>query len=123
MRSALSSVVGGVPDGTVGVGAVPAVPAGERSAAGIAPIAFKGLPGGAVTAVDGPAPLPAAVVVVFEAEFDGEELQAASPRAPPTTRALTSAPERREREGRGMAPDGSRSPLRDRCRTAKPPMT
>src|SRR5580700_3793798 len=32
IRSELSSAVGGVPDGTVTVGAVPAVPAGERSA-------------------------------------------------------------------------------------------
>jgi hypothetical protein len=83
-------LVGGVPVGTVTVGAVPAVPAGERSAAGIAPIAFKGLPGGAVTVVDGPTP----VVVVAEPDVDGEELQAASPRAPARTRAVTSAPER-----------------------------
>jgi hypothetical protein len=114
MRSALSSVVGGVPDGTVTVGAVPAVPAGERSAAGMEPIAFNGLPGGAVTVVEGPAPVPPEVVVVLEAEFDGEELQAASPRAPARTRALTGAAERRVREGRGMAPDRSRSPQGDR---------
>jgi hypothetical protein len=74
------------------------------------PIAFKGLPGGAVTVVDGPVPVPPEVVVVFEAEFDGEELQAASPRAPARTRVLTSAPERREKGGRGMARDRSRSP-------------
>jgi hypothetical protein len=84
------------------------VPAGERSAAGIAPIAFNGLPGGAVTTVEDPAPLPPEVVVVFEAEVDGEELQAASPRAPARTMGSTSAPERRE--GRGMGPESSRSP-------------
>jgi hypothetical protein len=98
-------------DGTVTVGAVPAVPAAERSAAGIAPIAFKGLPGGAVTVVDGPAPLPPEVVGVVVAEpdvVDGEELQAASPRAPARTMGSTSAPERRER--RGMGPESSRSP-------------
>jgi hypothetical protein len=94
MRSADSRWVGGVPDGTVTVGAVPAVPAAERSAAGIAPIAFRGLPGGAVTVVDGPTPLPPEVVVVAEPDVDGEELQAASPRAPVRTRAVTSAPVR-----------------------------
>ena len=107
MRSALSSWVGGVPDGTVTVGADPAVPAGERSAAGIEPIAFKGLPAGAVTVVDGPAPEPLEVVVVLEAEFDGEELQAARPRAPARIMPVTSAPDRWER--RGMAQEGSRS--------------
>jgi hypothetical protein len=119
MRSALSSVVGGVPDGTVTVGAVPAVPAGERSAAGIAAMALSGLPGGAVTVVEGPLPEPPAVVVVFDAEFDGEELQAASPRAPARTMAVTSAPERRERVGR-MASKGSRPPPRRSSATTAP---
>jgi len=107
MRSALSSWVGGRPDGTVTVGAVPAVPAGERSAAGIEAMAPDGLPAGAVV-VEAPAPVLPDVVVVFEAEPDGEELQAASPREPARTRAVTSAPERWER--RGMARNGSRSP-------------
>ena len=44
IRSALSSCVGGEPGGTTTVGALPAVPAGDRSAAGMAPIA--GLDGG-----------------------------------------------------------------------------
>jgi hypothetical protein len=35
IRSAVSSVVGGLPDGTVTVGAFPAVPAGDRSAVGM----------------------------------------------------------------------------------------
>jgi hypothetical protein len=87
-------VVGGGLDGTVTVGGVPAVPAGERSAAGITAIAFRGLPGGAVTVVDGPTPVPPEVVVVAEPDVDGEELQAASPKAPARTRAVTSAPER-----------------------------
>src|SRR5579871_3030928 len=118
MRSAVSRWVGGVPEGTVTVGADPAVPAGERSAAGIDPIAFKGLPGGAVTVVDGPPPEPPEVVVVFEDEFDGEELQAASPRAPARTRTVTSAPERCER--RDMAQEGSRSSRsRSRARAAQ----
>jgi hypothetical protein len=84
------------------------VPAGERSATGIGPIALRGLPGGAVTVVDAPDSDPPEVVVVFEDEFEGDELQAASPNAPARTRADTSAPERGER--RGMARDRSRSP-------------
>jgi hypothetical protein len=86
------------------------VPAAERSAAGMDPIALGGLPGGAVTVVDGPAPVTPEVVVVVVAEpdVDGEELQAASPRAPARTMGSTSAPERRER--RGMGPESSRSP-------------
>src|SRR5580693_4372392 len=60
MRSAVSSWDGGVLEGTVTVGAAPAVPAAERSAAGLDPIALGGLPGGDVTVVDGKAPVAAA---------------------------------------------------------------
>jgi hypothetical protein len=84
-------------------------------------MALSGLPAGAVTVVEGPEPDPPAVVVVFDAEFDGEELQAASPRAPARTMAVTSAPERREGVGR-MATKGSRPPPR-RGRADAPPAT
>src|SRR5580698_5081206 len=58
MRSAFSSCVGGLPEGTVIVGATPAVPAGERSAAGIEASADE-------------LPAPAAdVVVVVDAGLD-----------------------------------------------------
>jgi hypothetical protein len=107
--------VGGVPEGTVTVGAVPAVPAGERSAAGIDPIdPLDPLDPLAVVVVDDPSPVPPdadVVVVVFEAELDGEELQAASPRAAPRPSTATSALERRGWERRGMARNGSRWPL------------
>jgi hypothetical protein len=91
-----------VPEGTVTVGAVPAVPAGERSAAGIGAMAPLAEPLGAVVVVDGPVPVPEfelddVVVVVFELDgFEGEELQAESPTAPARTKAVTSALERRE---------------------------
>jgi len=48
MRSALSRRVGGGPGGTVTVGAVPAVPAGERSAGGMGPMATRAPPPGTV---------------------------------------------------------------------------
>src|ERR1700733_2155717 len=98
MRSALSSPVGGVPLGTVTVGAWPAVPAGDRSAAGMVPMAVL---------------CPAALVVVvgetFAAldELEGDELQAARPSAPAAARA-TRASARRRRVRRGMGRDGSR---------------
>src|ERR1700679_376273 len=78
MRSALWSVVGGAPVGTTTVGAVPAVPTGERSAAGMVPTAL-GLP-----VVVGPAAgavvAGVAVVAVLD-ESLGELLQALSVRA------------------------------------------
>ena len=52
MRSALSSWVGGGPLGTVTVGAVPAVPAGERSMEGMVPTATSAPPAMCVVLVE-----------------------------------------------------------------------
>jgi hypothetical protein len=90
MRSALCSDVGGVPEGILMVGAVPAVPAGERSAAGMGAMApppgvVVELPPAATVVVvaDEPLPVLCDVFATFEDadEFDGEELQAARPSA------------------------------------------
>ena len=64
MRSALWSEVGGVPDGTVTLGAWPAVPAGDWSAAGIGRMASSGLWPGTVVVELVPATLEAFVLVV-----------------------------------------------------------
>ena len=84
-------------------------------------MALSGLPAGAVTVVDGPLPDPPAVVVVSDAEFDGEELQAASPRAPARTMRGHERAGRRERVGR-MASKGSRprAPRRGSATTRAP---
>src|SRR5277367_3507858 len=84
MRSALWSEVGGALDGTVTLGAWPAVPAGDWSAAGMGTMASSGLCPGTVVAELGLALL-AAFVLVVAPEPDGlddEELQAARPSAP-----------------------------------------
>jgi len=98
MRSALSSFVGGAPGGTVTVGAVPAVPTGERSAGGMEAMAPAVPPPGAVVAV-GPTVSEfdefdefdvVDVVDVFELDgLDGAELHAARPSA--ATTPVTSA--------------------------------
>src|SRR5450631_3698896 len=85
MRSALSSCLGGVPEGTVTVGAVFTVPAGERRARGMAAMAVLFGPGVAVVAVVGVAGgavvVGAAVVVVAAVGVPDGLLQAASPKA------------------------------------------
>ena len=58
MRSALWRQVGGVPVGTVTVGACPAVPAGDRSAAGMGAMASSGLAAGDGRGRLVPEPLP-----------------------------------------------------------------
>jgi hypothetical protein len=104
MRSALSSLVGGAPGGTVTVGAVPNVPAGDRSAAGMGPIASSAPPPGAVVGVE--RPLPLWVVDVALEGFDGEELQADRPNAPAVASAAAT---NQGRDVRGsMARDGTR---------------
>src|ERR1700733_13293323 len=103
IRSALSSWVGGVPTGTVTEGETPEMPGADRSASGMGRMPMRALPPGAVVTD----PLLAWCVVVVEpapVEVVGEELQAASPKAPAAPRATTSA-----RTGRSMGRDGSRS--------------
>ena len=113
MRSALWSDVGGVPDGTVTVGAFPAVPAGDRSAAGIGRMASSGLSPGTVVVVlvpevALPIPLPEATVpVALPAGCDGEELQAARPSA--LAAPIRSATVRASGVRENMRRDGSRS--------------
>jgi len=104
MRSALSSFVGGAPGGTVTVGAVPAVPTGERSAGGMGAMVLAAPLPGVVVAV-GPTVsefdefdefAEFAVVDVFELDgLDGAELHAA--RASPATTPVTSATARGRR--------------------------
>ena len=83
----------------VTVGACPAVPAGDRSAAGMGTMASSALLPGT----------PVVVVVddVLDVFDDGEELQAASTSAPATARA-TRARTRRCGRGNDMGCDGSR---------------
>src|SRR5271157_1455346 len=113
MRSALCNDVGGVPEGTLRVGAVPAVPAGERSPVGI--VAMVPFPGVAVevppeatvvVVVEGPLPVLCDVPAAPD-EFNGDELQAARPSAPAAPMTTASIQERSG--GRDMARDGSRS--------------
>src|SRR5271167_4458630 len=110
MRSALSRPAGGAPVGTVTVGACPAVPAGDRSAAGMGPMAVSALAPGTPVVVVAPAPPPLPVLcdvlVVLEEVAAGEELQAARASAPATVRA-TRATARRWGVGRDMGRDGS----------------
>src|ERR1700677_3299980 len=101
MRSALSRWAGGGPVGMVSVGGCPAVPAGDRSAAGMGTMASSALLPGTV------------VLVVVEEELatadvfdEGEELQAASTSAPTAARA-TRARTRRCGRGNDMGCDGS----------------
>jgi hypothetical protein len=102
IKSAHWSSVGGVPEGTVTVGWVPVVPAGERSSAGMG--AMEPQP----PDVDEDAE--AFVLDVDDAldGFDGEELQAARPNAPATPMRAARDQGRRVRD---MARDGSRSTL------------
>ena len=86
MRSALSSPVGGDPAGTTTVGALPAVPAGERSLMGM-------------DAFVGAEPLPAAEVVVDE-EAPEELPHAARPRAEADSITSNQARRRNTRYGR-----------------------
>ena len=103
-----------MPEGTSTVGAVPAVPAGERSAAGMGAMAGAGAgavvevpPGGTVVVVaDGPLPVLYEVLATLD-EFDGEELQAARPRAPAAPSATGERPG--AEVGDDMGRDGSRS--------------
>ena len=113
MRSALCRPEGGVPAGTVTVGACPAVPAGERSAVGMGLMATVA-PSLLVVVVVASGPLPVfdEVLATLEELEDGEELQAARPSAPAALSA-TRASTRRRGVRRGMGRDGSRwSPAR-----------
>ncbi len=95
MRSALSSDVGGVPEGTVTVGAFPAVPAGERSAAGMGKTATRAPPPAAeVDVADWPLLPVVDDVVADPADVEGEELHAARPSAPAAPRASASVQKR-----------------------------
>ena len=67
MRSALSSCVGGVPGGTMMVGATPVLPAGERSCVGMGAIVDDPA-AGPLEVVVGPAWAATVVVVVGVAE-------------------------------------------------------
>jgi hypothetical protein len=86
MRSALSNDFGGAPAGTVTVGALPAVPAGERSPDGIGAMATDLPPPGAVVDAGSDAAEPDVFETfdVFDAPdgVEGEELHAARPSAP-----------------------------------------
>src|ERR1700728_3731545 len=104
MRSALSRPAGGGPGGTVSVGACPAVPAGDRSAAGIGTMAVSALAPGAFVVV-----VACDVLAAFDDVAGGEELQAARTSAPAAARAAT-ARARRCEERRDMGRDGSRWP-------------
>jgi len=92
--------VGGAPEGTVTVGWVPVVPAGERSSAGMG-----------ATAPQPPAGDVDVAMFVLDVDdaldwFDGEELQAAKPKAPATPMRAARDQGRRVRD---MARDGSGS--------------
>ena len=100
IKSAHWSSVGGAPEGTVTVGWVPVVPAGERSSAGMG-----------ATAPQPPAGDVDVAMFVLDVDdaldwFDGEELQAAKPKAPATPMRAARDQGRRVRD---MARDGSRS--------------
>jgi len=119
MRSALSNVFGGAPAGTVTVGALPAVPTGERSAGGMGAMAIKPPPPGAVVEVAPDATEPDAfdaleVLDVFELDapdgVDGEELHAARPSAPAAP--IKSATARGWRRRKDTERESSRSPRR-----------
>ena len=92
--------------GTVTAGARPAVPAGDRSVAGMGPTAVSALPPGTAVVVVESTPLPPPVVcdvlAAFEELADGEELQAARPSAPAAARATRGeSPAMRNGEGHG----------------------
>jgi hypothetical protein len=112
IKSALWSSVGGEPEGTVTGGSVPVVPAGERSSAGMGAMAPASLPDGDEDE-DVDVDVGAFVLDVVDslAWFDGEELQAAKPRAPATP---IRAARDQGRMVRDMARDGSRSTLPSR---------
>ena len=98
--------------GTFTVGACPAVPAGETSAAGMGPMAVSALlPGAAVVVVVALEPLPVSpdVPAVLEDVADGVdgELQAARTSVPAAASA-TMARARRRGRGSDMGRDGSR---------------
>jgi hypothetical protein len=94
-----------VPLGTVTVGGVPELPAGDRSAAAIGPMATGAPPVGDAV---GEAGLVVEVEVVPAEELEGVELQAARPNAPATPSVASRRAERAVGRGRGIGRDGSR---------------
>jgi hypothetical protein len=92
-RSQASSCDGGLPEGTLTVGRVPKVPAGERSAEGIGAIPVTAAPVGPfadVVGAEGPDVVPdaAAVVELGEPGDFEEQAEVASSRAAPAARRM-----------------------------------